>query len=617
MSGRVLVDTAEGAVLDALRGLLITRPDLALLDGAAAGVPGAKVVVRRQVAAAAATQRVAVVCGGGSGHEPHAAGMVGDGMLDAAVCGDVFASPSAAAIVAAGEWALAALPLVSGDPGGGVCFVVKNYTGDRLAFALAAETLRGRGVAVEIVTVADDAAVDGGPVTGRRGLAGTLLVYKVAGALARAGCTLAAVCQAAAGVAGSVATVGASLSVCSIPGVPRSGRLDGGVVLEVGLGIHGEPGASARTSLPAASELVAEAVTTILARLHQVAGTEPVRGAPLPVAAVVNNLGGMSGLEMGVLTACLARDPRVAIHRLVVGPLMTSLDMKGVSFTLLDLRGEHRDQWLDSLDAPTAVAAWSGAAVPSSGVITATGDGRFPDVVTPRGPASAAAASPAGPHPAASPLVQATRAMLQAACAAMRANAGRLNDLDAVTGDGDCGSTMDAIAAAVAAAASDWSPVPEPPHPAAPLAGLLAECARRIAGGAGGTSGLLYALGFQAAANAAASARDGGSDAGVRTAAACLQAAAGAIAAAARARPGQRTMLDALVPLGASLAAGDVAAAVAAAQAGAASTAHMPAGAGRATYVPAAALAAAAVPDPGAEAVAIWAAAAAAAAAPV
>jgi dihydroxyacetone kinase len=190
------------------------------------GFPHTKVVLRSDWQGS----KVALVSGGGSGHEPSHAGFVGKGMLTAAVCGDVFASPSVDAV-------LAGILAVTGDEG--CLLIVKNYTGDRLNFGLAAERARAHGKKVEMVIVDDDIALPELPQA--RGLAGTLFVHKIAGALAEEGADLDKVAASARRVIKGIRSIGMSLSTCTVPGSPRENRIPEGKA-ELGLGIHGEPG---------------------------------------------------------------------------------------------------------------------------------------------------------------------------------------------------------------------------------------------------------------------------------------------------------------------------------------------------------------------------------------
>ncbi|KAJ6375951.1 hypothetical protein OIU77_000841 [Salix suchowensis] len=192
-------------------------------------------VVLRSDHVSAMLDKVAIISGGGSGHEPAHAGFVGEGMLSAAICGEVFASPQVDAI-------LAGIRAVTGPMG--CLLIVKNYTGDRLNFGLAAEQAKSEGYKVETVIVGDDCALPPPRgIAGRRGLAGTILVHKVAGAAAAAGLSLDEVAAEAKRASEMVGTMGVALSVCTLPGQVTSDRLGPGK-MELGLGIHNEPGAA-------------------------------------------------------------------------------------------------------------------------------------------------------------------------------------------------------------------------------------------------------------------------------------------------------------------------------------------------------------------------------------
>ncbi|KAI8542641.1 hypothetical protein RHMOL_Rhmol08G0153600 [Rhododendron molle] len=225
-----LINDPNDAVTEFIEGLVETYPGLQYLDG----FPEVKVVLRADVSRTT-YDKVAVISGGGSGHEPAHAGFVGEGMLTAAICGDVFTSPPVDSI-------LAGIRAVTGLMG--CLLIVKNYTGDRLNFGLAAEQAKSEGYKVEMVIVGDDCALPPPRgIAGRRGLAGTILVHKVAGAAAAAGLSLADVVAEAKLASEMVGTMGVALSVCTLPGQVTSDRLGPGK-MELGLGIHGEPGAA-------------------------------------------------------------------------------------------------------------------------------------------------------------------------------------------------------------------------------------------------------------------------------------------------------------------------------------------------------------------------------------
>ncbi|MDE3744878.1 dihydroxyacetone kinase subunit DhaK [Methylobacterium radiotolerans] len=529
------IDARSTLVNDAVDGLVAASGGrLARLDGD----PGIRVVLR----AAPDSGKVAVVSGGGSGHEPAHAGFVGPGLLSAAVCGDVFASPSVDAV-------LAGILAVTGPAG--CLLVIKNYAGDRLNFGLAAERARALGHKVETVIVSDDIALPDAKQP--RGVAGTLFVHKVAGHAAEAGEPLETVAALARRAAGAAKSLGIAVSTCTIPGSARSERLAEGQA-ELGLGIHGEPGAE-RIALPKASEL-ARMMAERLAR--------SVPGADR-LALLVNNLGSASALEMQILTrAVLATDLGRRV-RLLLGPapLMTALDMHGASLSVLPL-----DDALErALSEPVPVPAWPAAVRVE------------PPILRPV-PAGLAGEAFAPSHDAV------TAARIRAVAEALIRAEGSLNSLDAKVGDGDAGTTFAGAARAVQADL-DRLPQAEP-------AALCRALAERIGRAVGGSSGVLGSIFFAATASALA---DGAAwPEALGQGVARVQGYGGA-------KAGDRTLLDALIPAVEALKNGDLAAAAAAARAGAEATAGMErAGAGRSSYLAAGDLAG--VQDPGAAGVA-------------
>jgi dihydroxyacetone kinase len=530
------IETRDSLVTDAIDGLLAARGGaLARLDG----YPDIRVVVRAE----RDPNKVAIISGGGSGHEPTHAGFVGEGLLDAAVCGDVFASPSADAV-------LAGILAVSGPAG--CLVVVKNYAGDRLNFGLAAERARGLGIAVETVLVADDIAL---PDAARpRGLAGTLLVHKAAGHAAASGAPLEEVAALARRTAGAVRTLGIAVSTATIPGSKPEPRLAEGEA-ELGLGIHGEPGIE-RIDLPRADAL-AERMT---ARFPA-----PIAGAER-LALLVNNLGSTTALEMEVLTKAVLATELGRRVRLLLGPspVMTALDMHGASLTFLAL-----DETIEAaLVSETPVAAWPRARALREPIIRP-----LPEGVS-GGPAPAPSRDPA------------VAARIEAVCRALIAAEASLNALDARVGDGDTGSTFAEGARAVLA---DFERLPQ-----AEPAALCRALGERLGRATGGSSGVLLSIFFTAAGAALA--------AGADWAKAC---AAGVeqVREIGGAGPGDRTMLDAAIPAIEALSASGPGAAARAARAGAEATAAMErAGTGRSSYLAGSDLKG--HPDPGAVAVA-------------
>ncbi|KAB1079821.1 dihydroxyacetone kinase subunit DhaK [Methylobacterium soli] len=533
------INARETLVTDAIDGLIAASGGrLARLDG----YPDIRVVLR----ADPDPDRVAVVSGGGSGHEPAHEGLVGPGLLSAAVCGDVFASPSVDAV-------LAGILAVTGPAG--CLLVVKNYAGDRLNFGLAAERARARGLRIETVLVADDVALP--EARQPRGLAGTLFVHKVAGHAAASGAPLEAVAALARRTAAAARSLGIAVSTATIPGTEPRPRLAAGQA-ELGLGIHGEPGAE-RIALPPARDLAA----VMTARL-----AAPVAGAER-LALLVNNLGGTTALEMQVLTRAVLDTDLGARVRLLLGPApaMTALDMHGASLSVLPLD----DELEAALLAPVAVPAWPRA-----------------ERVEPRFASARVRPLPEGLEgetfaPSRDAL---TAGRIEAVARALIAAEAALNALDARVGDGDTGTTFAGAARAVLA---DLDRLPQADPPA-----LARALAWRIGRAAGGSSGVLASIFF--AATGAALAGGAAWPAALADGVARVRAYGGAA-------PGDRTLLDALVPAVDALATEGLAGAARAAREGARATARLErAATGRSSYLAAGDLRG--VEDPGAAAVA-------------
>ncbi|WP_405532616.1 dihydroxyacetone kinase subunit DhaK [Streptomyces avidinii] len=328
---RMLINSAQSVVADALRGMAAAHPDLDV-------DVERRVVVRRD---ARAGGRVGVASGGGSGHEPLHAGFVGYGMLSAACPGEVFTSPVPDQMVRAAG---------AVDSGQGVLFVVKNYTGDVLNFEMATELAEEDGLRVERVLVDDDVAVSDSLYTaGRRGTGATLFVEKIAGAAAEEGAPLDRVTALARQVNESSRSFGVALSACTTPakGSPTFDLPDG--ELELGIGIHGEPGRE-RRAMMSAREIAEVAVGAVLEELAQVG---PADG---PVLALVNGMGATPLLELYGFHAEVARilaERGVPVARTLVGNYVTSLDMAGCSVTLCRADEELLRLW----DAPVQTAA--------------------------------------------------------------------------------------------------------------------------------------------------------------------------------------------------------------------------------------------------------------------
>lgn len=555
---------------------LINRPADAveeMVEGLAAAHPGLRRLAGHTVLIRAdlpdgADRTVAVISGGGSGHEPAHAGYVGRGMLSAAVAGDVFTSPSPDAV-------LAAIRATAGPRG--ALLVIKNYTGDRLNFGLAAELARSEGIAVESVLVADDVALAASVEhAGRRGLAGTVLVHKIAGAVAESGASLAEVAKAARAGAEAVRTMGVALTPCTVPAAGRPGFALADDEIELGLGIHGEPGVR-RGPLQPADVLVDRLLDAILGDLSLPAG---------PVVLLVNNLGGTPTMELAIVArrALAVLEARgLPVERAYLGTFLSALEMAGVSLSVMPVDAER----LALLDAATDAPAWPRVAARPRSRTGAIEAPRRPDAAT----------VPTRPQ---TPLGVSLGNAIRAVTAALVAESERLTKMDQVVGDGDLGISLERGARAVQQSLESY-PLDDP---AATLHALGVTLQRSL----GGTSGPLYAAFLL---RAAAALRRGRAD-DARTWAEAFLAGCAAVADLGGAARGDRTMLDALLPAAEAFQGGVIAgrtvddslrAAVAAASAGAQATAAMKPRRGRSSYLGDRALG---HPDPGAEAVAVW-----------
>jgi phosphoenolpyruvate---glycerone phosphotransferase subunit DhaK len=330
-----LLDEPADAVTDALRGLAAVHPELS--------VDLEHHVVSRGVSRGAEVRagKVGLVSGGGSGHEPLHAGFVGLGMLDAAACGAVFTSPVPDQVLVASRAA---------SHGGGVVHIVKNYTGDVMNFAMAAELADDEGIAVETVLVDDDVAVTDSTYTaGRRGTGGTLFVEKVLGAAAEQGLALAEVAALGRDVVSRSRSFGVALSPCTTPGSDKPGFDLAAGEMELGIGIHGEPGRR-RVPVPT-SGLAREIARTSIAAIDE---DMPVAGEDLLL--LVNGMGGTPLLELQVLAGDVvaeitARGGRIA--RALVGNYVTSLEMAGSMVSVCRATPQLLDLW----DAPVRTPA--------------------------------------------------------------------------------------------------------------------------------------------------------------------------------------------------------------------------------------------------------------------
>ncbi|GAA0419676.1 dihydroxyacetone kinase subunit DhaK [Cocleimonas flava] len=510
------INNKENIVTEAVDGLISTSGGaLARLDG----YPHIKVVVRNDWD----KSKVALISGGGSGHEPAHAGLVGEGMLTAAVCGEVFASPSVDAV-------LSAILAVTGSEG--CLLIIKNYTGDRLNFGLAAARAIEMGFKVNMVIVDDDIALP--DLAKPRGIAGTVLVHKIAGALANDGGSLDEVTKVAENIIAGTKTIGMSLDTCTVPGSPKDQRIEDGKV-ELGLGIHGEPGFEKLDYIDAKQSIAA-----------MVNKLEPLMSNESHVV-LLNNLGGVSILEMSILANELVNSSIGKKLKLIIGPasLMTAIDMRGFSISVCPLTAQQEAL----LKSPCALSVW-----PDCKEITPIAIVDLPDGLTPvrHNPSK---------H-------DETATLITQCCEIMIAAEADLNALDAKSGDGDTGSTVAGAGRSIIAALEG---LPLADHPK-----LFSAIGQELSQVMGGSSGVLLAIFFTAVGDASS---NGASviDA-FKSGLNRMQAIGGA-------NLGDRTMVDALSPALDALDNGLEAAAIAAREGANHTSTILVAKAGRSTYV--------------------------------
>lgn len=323
-----LINDPHDVVAETIAGFVAAHKDVVTSDG--------QFVERAEPKAQG---KVGIISGGGSGHEPLHAGFVGYGMLDAAVPGPVFTSPTPDPIVAATKAA---------DHGAGVLYIVKNYTGDVLNFDTAAELAEFDDIEVSQVIVDDDAAVEDSLYTaGRRGVAGTVLVEKIAGAAAERGDSLAEVAAVATEVVKNTRSMGVALTSCTVPHVGKPSFDLGDSEVEIGIGIHGEPGRR-REPMSSADTITDQLLDPVVEDLGLCSGER--------VIALVNGMGGTPSSELYIVYRRVAErlgQLGVVVERSLVGNYVTSLDMQGASVTLMRVS----DELLELFDAPVNTVA--------------------------------------------------------------------------------------------------------------------------------------------------------------------------------------------------------------------------------------------------------------------
>lgn len=312
-----LINDPGNVVSDMLRGMEQAHPELVYHEEL-------EVISRVKTD----KQKVGLVSGGGSGHEPAHAGYVGYGMLDAAVSGNVFASPSPDRIIKGIEEA---------NSGKGVLLIIKNYSGDIMNFGMAKDIAEMDDIEVETVVVKDDVAVEDSTYSaGRRGIAGTVFVHKIAGAKAEQGADLKEVKRVAQKTIDNVSSMGMAMAPCILPDVGKPGFVLGEDEVEIGMGIHGEPGVE-RTNMKTAKEFAKIMLDKIFADFDY---------SDSEVAVMINGLGATPLMELYIMNnevKAILDEKNIKVHKTMVGNFMTAIEMSGCSITLLKLDDELKE----------------------------------------------------------------------------------------------------------------------------------------------------------------------------------------------------------------------------------------------------------------------------------
>ncbi|ELK23420.1 Bifunctional ATP-dependent dihydroxyacetone kinase/FAD-AMP lyase (cyclizing) [Myotis davidii] len=457
MASKKLMNSVAGCADDALAGLVACNPNLQLLQGYRVALRSDldSLKGRGQGRPYDSRGRLSIL------PDP-SPGFIGKGMLTGVIAGAVFTAPAVGSI-------LAAIRVVAQAGTAGILLIVKNYTGDRLNFGLAREQARAEGIPVEMVVIGDDCAFTTVRKTGRRGLCGTVLIHKVAGALAEAGVGLKEITERVSVVAKAMGTLGVSLSFCSVPGSSKPTFNLAADEVELGLGIHGEAGVR-RIKMATADQIV----TLMLDHMTNSSSVSHVSvQSGSSVVLMVNNLGGLSVLELGIVADAAVRTLEgrgVKVARALVGTFMSSLEMPGLSLTLLLVD----EPLLKLIDAETTASAW-----PNMPKVSVTGRKRTR--AAPSRPSEAPDFTTEG-------LISKRMALvLERVCTTLLDLEEYLNALDRVSGDGDCGTTHSRAARAI------QEQLREGPPPASP-AKMLSQLSLLLLEKMGGSSGALDSL---------------------------------------------------------------------------------------------------------------------------
>ncbi|KAF2489686.1 dihydroxyacetone kinase [Lophium mytilinum] len=559
MSTKHFFPHTEGVVVQALNSLVARNQHLGLDE------PN-RVVFSK----AHPPSQVTVISGGGSGHEPAWSGYVGEGMLAAAACGDVFASPSTKQI-------MAAIKNVPSDVG--IILCITNYTGDKLHFGLACEKGLALGYNISVVNMAEDASLGRkkSELVGRRGLAGNLLVLKLVGAAAQLGWNFERCLKLGNLGNDQLVTMGTSLDHCHVPGRAHHEAVPEDAVV-LGMGIHNEPGLRTVSPMPSAEDIVKEMFLFLLDQSD--ADRAFVKIEPKDdVVMLINNFGGLSGLELEALTnICLVqlkRDWKIVPSRVYAGVMETSLNGPGFSITLGNISGIARimetktSEIISLLDLPTTAPAWpkNGYAPIKENASLAqntSGESKTPAAQGPIIPES---------------LIPSLR---QACTAAIKAEP-LITKYDIQMGDGDCGEAVEFVCHRIVSKL-DELPSPTSTH-IFPLLDRIIDAVEDTGGSLGAIISILLTA-FSNSLRSIEKANPKGFTLDAQTVGKAAGPAMENLKLYTSARVGDRTVMDALIPFCESLEKeGDFGKAVAEAEKGAKATAGMKARFGRATYV--------------------------------
>ncbi|EFQ91351.1 hypothetical protein CFE70_002873 [Pyrenophora teres f. teres 0-1] len=537
--------------------------------------------------------QVTIVSGGGSGHEPAWSGFVGDGMLSAAVCGDIFASPSTKQIMAG----------IRNVPSNeGIILCITNYTGDMLHFGLAREKGQALGYKVDVVCMAEDAALgrEKSGKVGRRGLAGNLLVIKLIGAASQKGWAFER-CRKIGELGNSqLVTIGTSLDHCHVPGREAFESVPDNACV-VGMGIHNEPGLRTISPMPSPEEVIKE----MLRYLLDPSDSDRAFVTFNPndnVVMLVNNFGGLSNLEFDAMVnlalVALKRDWKIVPTRIYAGVLETSLNGQGFSITLGNMSGMAKamdlkdEEVIALLDAPTNAPAW-----PKNGYQPLNINKETEEL---RNKANAAAADKSALHKGPATPAALIPALRKACKAALEAEP-TITQYDLQMGDGDCG---EAVAGVCKSILSNIDAVEKMPPPILALLESIGENVEDVGGSLGAILSILVTAFTNALATATLSQN---APLDISTLSIAAVSALENLKSYTSAREGDRTVMDVLIPFINTLAESkDLGKSVEVAEKKADATKDMKAKFGRATYISEDGSDRSRIPDPGAYAVGVW-----------